>query len=99
MSLCFLLAFPAIDTEIEVFSKLQVVVLIFCSHFILCIAAIPGAQADYVKGGIRISPLPLEECSALYRAVNLERCPADMEKKSIEHNLKKICSKKRGLIG
>lgn len=35
------------------------------SHLILCIAAMPGAQVDCVKGGSRISPLPLEECSAL----------------------------------
>lgn len=35
------------------------------SHVILCVAAMPGAQVDCVKRGSRISPLPLEECSAL----------------------------------
>ena len=45
-----------------------------------------------MKGGSRHSPLPEEECSvcsALHREIYAETCPADVEKKSIERNLKK----------
>lgn len=35
------------------------------SHFILCIAAMPGVQVDCVKGSSRISPFTLEECTSL----------------------------------
>lgn len=42
------------------------------SHFILYIAAMPAAQAESVKRGSRISPLPLEECSALQHTA--QRC-------------------------
>lgn len=63
------------------------------SHFILCIAAMPGARVDCVKEAAGFLPSLWKNaqlCDALHRDLYLLKYPAGMENKSIEHSFKKI---------